>query len=71
VWLKQSTLLAREDSETYDNALYELSKAGIPLRDLEEITGTPKSTLSYRFKQMEDSPPKGVAHEPEAASLDS
>jgi SpoVK/Ycf46/Vps4 family AAA+-type ATPase len=53
VWLKQSTLLAREDSETYDNALYELSKAGIPLRVLEEISGIPKSTLSYRFNQME------------------
>jgi SpoVK/Ycf46/Vps4 family AAA+-type ATPase len=54
VWLKQSTLLAREDSETFDNALYELSKAGIPLRTLEEITGIPKSTINYRFKQMED-----------------
>jgi hypothetical protein len=54
VWLKQSTLLAREDSETFDNALYELRKAGIPLRTLEEITGIPKSTINYRFKQMED-----------------
>jgi SpoVK/Ycf46/Vps4 family AAA+-type ATPase len=54
VWLKQSTLLAREDSETFDDALYELSKAGIPLRTLEEITGIPKSTINYRFKQMED-----------------
>jgi len=54
VWLKQSTLLATEDSETFDNALYELSKAGIPLRTLEEITGIPKSTLSYRFNQMEE-----------------
>jgi SpoVK/Ycf46/Vps4 family AAA+-type ATPase len=53
VWLKQSTLLAREDSETYDNALYELSKAGIALRVLEKISGIPKSTLSYRFNQME------------------
>jgi accessory colonization factor AcfC len=54
VWLKQSTLLATEDSETYINALYELSKAGIPLRVLEETTGIPKSTLGYRFKQMEE-----------------
>ena len=55
VWLKQSTLLATEDSETFMSALYELTKAGIPLRVLEEISGTPKSTLSYRFKQMEES----------------
>jgi SpoVK/Ycf46/Vps4 family AAA+-type ATPase len=54
VWLKQSTLLATEDSETFDNALYELSKAGIPLRVLGEITNIPKSTLGYRFKQMEE-----------------
>jgi SpoVK/Ycf46/Vps4 family AAA+-type ATPase len=50
VWLKQSTLLATDDNETFYNALYELSKAGISLRVLEEITGIPKSTLSYRFK---------------------
>ena len=54
VWLKQSTLLATEDRDTFDNALYELSKAGISLRVLEEITDIPKSTLSYRFKQMEE-----------------
>jgi SpoVK/Ycf46/Vps4 family AAA+-type ATPase len=54
VWLKQSTLLATEDSETFDYALYELSKAGIPLRVLEEITDIPKSTLGYRFKQLEE-----------------
>jgi SpoVK/Ycf46/Vps4 family AAA+-type ATPase len=54
VWLKQATLLAREDNETYDNALLSLSKSGIPLRVLEEISGIPKSTLSYRFKQREE-----------------
>jgi SpoVK/Ycf46/Vps4 family AAA+-type ATPase len=54
VWLKQSTLLASEDSESYENALFELSKCGIPLRVLEEITSIPKSTLSYRFKQKEE-----------------
>jgi SpoVK/Ycf46/Vps4 family AAA+-type ATPase len=54
VWLKQSTLLATEDGETFDNALYELSKAGITLRVLEGITGIPKSTLGYRFRQMEE-----------------
>jgi SpoVK/Ycf46/Vps4 family AAA+-type ATPase len=54
VWLKQSTLLATEDSKTFDTALYEISKAGISLRVLEEITDIPKSTLNYRFKQMEE-----------------
>jgi SpoVK/Ycf46/Vps4 family AAA+-type ATPase len=54
IWLKQSTLLALEDSETYDNALYELKKAGISLRILEEITNIPKSTLGWRFNQMEE-----------------
>ena len=67
VWLKLSTLLAMEDSETYDTALYELSKARIPLRILERISGIPKSTLSYRFKQMEET----HEQQTEAALLDS
>ena len=53
VWIKQATLLASENSETYDNALFELSKSGMSLRVLEEVTGIPKSTLNYRFKQRE------------------
>jgi SpoVK/Ycf46/Vps4 family AAA+-type ATPase len=48
-WLKQSTLFISENSETYTRALKNLNKNGIPMRMLEEITGIPKSTLSYRF----------------------
>jgi hypothetical protein len=54
IWLKQSTLLASEDSKAYNDALLELKESGISLRALEETTGIPKSTLSYRFNQMED-----------------
>jgi SpoVK/Ycf46/Vps4 family AAA+-type ATPase len=54
IWLKQSTWLASEDSKAYNDALLELKESGISLRTLEEITGIPKSTLSYRFNQMED-----------------
>ena len=53
VWLKQSTLFISEDSEAYNHALYELSKNGVSMRVLEEITGIPKSTLSYRFNKEE------------------
>jgi SpoVK/Ycf46/Vps4 family AAA+-type ATPase len=52
VWLKQSTLLAHENTETFITALYELYQVGISLRDLEEISSIPKSTLNYRFNQM-------------------
>lgn len=51
VWLKQSTLFTSEDTEAYNHALHELSKNGVPIRILEEITGIPKSTLSYRFNK--------------------
>ena len=51
VWLKHSTLFISEDSEAYNHALFELSKNGISMRILEEITGIPKSTLSYRFNK--------------------
>jgi SpoVK/Ycf46/Vps4 family AAA+-type ATPase len=54
VWLKQSSLLASENSKAYNDALHELKQSGISLRALEEATGIPKSTLSYRFNQMED-----------------
>jgi hypothetical protein len=53
VWLKSSTLLASENSKAYDDALYELKQCGVSLRALEEITGIPKSTLSWRFNQRE------------------
>jgi AAA+ superfamily predicted ATPase len=54
VWLKQSTLFASEDSKAYNDALFELKQSGISLRVLEEITDIPKSTLGYRFNQMEE-----------------
>jgi SpoVK/Ycf46/Vps4 family AAA+-type ATPase len=71
IWLKQSTLLASEDSKAYNDALLELKQSGISLRALEETTGIPKSTLSYRFNQMEEA--ANVEHEQstENALLDS
>ena len=35
------------------NWAFQLSKKGLSLRELENITGIPKSTLSHRFKTME------------------
>ena len=35
------------------NWSFQLSKKGLSLRELENITGIPKSTLSHRFKSME------------------
>jgi hypothetical protein len=55
VWIKQSTLFISEDSDAYTQALYKLSKSGISMRALEEITGIPKSTLNYRFNKEEKS----------------
>ena len=51
IWLKQSTLFIEEDSESYYQALFKLNKNGISRRVLEEITGIPKSTLSYKFNK--------------------
>jgi SpoVK/Ycf46/Vps4 family AAA+-type ATPase len=52
VWLKNETLLANENSETFDRALFRLKEGGMSLRILEEITGIPKSTLGYRFNNL-------------------
>jgi SpoVK/Ycf46/Vps4 family AAA+-type ATPase len=52
VWLKNETLLAGEDSKTFDQALLRLKEGGMSLRILEEITGIPKSTLGYRFNNL-------------------
>ena len=35
------------------NWAFQLSKKGLSLRELESITGIPRSTLSHRFKTME------------------
>lgn len=51
IWLQHSTLFVSENSDDYINALYKLQRNGISVRTLEEITGIPKSTLSYRFKK--------------------
>jgi len=67
VWVKQSTLFIREDSDAYNSALYKLNKSGISMRSLEEITGISKSTLSYRFNKEE----KAYAQGSEKPSLDS
>ena len=54
VWLRQSTLLISEDNDAYTKALHTLNKNGVSMRVLEEITGIPKSTLSYRFNKEEN-----------------
>jgi SpoVK/Ycf46/Vps4 family AAA+-type ATPase len=51
IWLQQNTLFVSENSDDYMKALFKLKKNGIPVRTLEEITGIPKSTLSYRFNK--------------------
>lgn len=51
IWLQQNTLFVSENSDDYMKALFRLQKNGIPVRTLEEITGIPKSTLSYRFNK--------------------
>jgi SpoVK/Ycf46/Vps4 family AAA+-type ATPase len=53
VWLHQSAIFSSEGTESFDNALYELSKMGIPIRKLAEVTGIPKSTLNYRKNRKE------------------
>jgi len=67
IWVKQSSLFISEDSDAYTQALYKLSKSGVPMRTLAEITGIPKSTLSYRFNKEEKIDEQGA----EESSLDS
>jgi ATP-dependent Zn protease len=59
VWIKQSTLFISEDSDAYTHALHKLYKSGVSMRSLAEITGIPKSTLSYRFNKEEKSDEQG------------
>jgi len=53
IWLRQSTLFSLEGTESFDNALHELKKMGVPIRTLAEVAGIPKSTLSYRLNKEE------------------
>lgn len=54
IWLNHTSLFLTEDSDDYINALQSLNRNGISIRDLEKITGIPKSTLSYKFKNKEE-----------------
>jgi len=53
IWLRQSTLFSSEGTESFDNALHELKKMGVPIRTLAEVAGIPKSTLNYRLNKEE------------------
>jgi hypothetical protein len=53
IWLRQSTLFSSEGTVSFDNALHELKKMGIPVRKLADVAGIPKSTLNYRFNKEE------------------
>jgi SpoVK/Ycf46/Vps4 family AAA+-type ATPase len=53
VWLHQSAIFSSENTESFDSALYELSKMGISVRKLAEATGVPKSTINYRLNKKE------------------
>lgn len=53
-WLRQSSIFSSEDSASFDTALHELKKKGIPVRKLAEISGVPKSTISYRLNKQEE-----------------
>lgn len=53
LWLKNVTLSTGEDNNSLNNALRKLQKAGVTIRTLEQITGIPKSTISYRLKTQE------------------
>jgi SpoVK/Ycf46/Vps4 family AAA+-type ATPase len=53
IWLRQSTLFLSEGTESFDNALHELKKMGIPIRTLAKVAGIPKSTLNYRLHKEE------------------
>lgn len=53
LWLKNVTLSTGEDNNSLNNALRKLQKAGVTIRVLQQITGIPKSTISYRLKSLE------------------
>ena len=51
IWLNHTSLFLSEDSDDFIHALKTLNNSGISIRDLEKITGIPKSTLSYKFNR--------------------
>ena len=52
--MKQTTLFAGENSQTYMQTLAALNEKGVSLRLLEDITGIPRSTLSYNIRKMRE-----------------
>jgi len=52
--MKQTTLFAGENSKTYMQTLAALNEKGVSLRLLEDITGIPRSTLSYNIRKMRE-----------------
>lgn len=52
--LEQMTLFADKDDESYMRAVASLNKKGISMRELEDLTGISRSTLSYRIRKMEE-----------------
>lgn len=53
-WLSNRSLVASKDSKEHLIALKHLNTSGVSLRMLEEITGIPKSTMSYQFQKIAD-----------------
>ena len=53
VWLYHSSIFSSENTVSFKNALHELKKKGISIRKLAEVSGVPKSTISYRLKKEE------------------
>lgn len=51
IWLKRETLFVQNNSDYFNRKLLDLKNSGIPIRTLENVTGIPKSTLSYRFNK--------------------
>lgn len=53
VWLYQSSIFTSENTISFDNTMHELRKKGISIRKLAEVSGVPKSTISYRLNKEE------------------
>ncbi|MHB0912945.1 MAG: AAA family ATPase [Armatimonadota bacterium] len=51
VLLQQMSMYSQDSMEVFTSILRRLKDSGVALRTLEEITGIPKSTLSYRLKK--------------------
>lgn len=54
IWLNHTSLFLSEESDAYIVALKSLNYNGISMRDIEKISGIPKSTLGYKFKKIEE-----------------